>query len=95
MPPRSTLISQKKEISELKSDDTRPLDEPTFKACQQALDAALVVARQLGYQANSRPKAKLALLIISSATKGEVRPHRAAKANFRKLLPTIGKQDET
>ena len=58
----------------MKPDEDRPLDEPTFKACQQALDSALAVARRWSRATDPKLKAKLALLIIRDATRGEVDP---------------------
>lgn len=68
----------------MKTDENRPLDEPTFKACQQALELALVVARQLSRE-DPGLKAKLALLIIRDATSGNVDPtelQRRALENY-------------
>jgi len=56
------------------SEKNRPLDEPTFKACQQALNSALAVARQWYRETDPQLKAELALLIIRDATTGEVNP---------------------
>jgi hypothetical protein len=58
----------------VKSEKDRPLDEPTFKACQEALNSALAVARQWYHEADPQLKAELALLIIRDATTGEVNP---------------------
>ena len=69
----------------MKRDEARPLDEPTFKACQQALDSALEVARQWSRVTDPELKAKLALLIIRDATTGEVDPkelQRRALENY-------------
>lgn len=69
----------------MKADEHRPLDEPTFKACQRALDSALVVARQWSRETDPQLKAKLALLIIRDATTGEIDPtelQRRALENY-------------
>ena len=69
----------------MESEEDRPLDEPTFKACQRALDSALVVARQWSRETDPQLKAKLALLIIKAATTGEVNPtelQRRALENY-------------
>jgi hypothetical protein len=69
----------------MKADEDRPLDEPTFKACRQALDAALVVARQWSRETDQELKAKLALLIIREATSGKSDPtdlQRLALENY-------------
>ena len=59
---------------DVKSEKDRPLDEPTFKACQQALKWALAVAGQWYRETDPQLKAKLALQIIQDATTGEVNP---------------------
>jgi hypothetical protein len=58
----------------MSSKEDRPLDELTFKACQQALDSAFAVARQWYRETDPQLKAKLALQIIRDATTGEVNP---------------------
>jgi len=58
----------------MKSVKDRPLDEPAFKACQQALNSALAVARLWYAETDPQLKAELALLIIRNATAGEVNP---------------------
>jgi hypothetical protein len=77
----------------MKTEEDRPFDEPTFKACQRALDSALVVARQWSRETDPQLKAKLALLIIKAATDGEVNPaelQRRALENYflRKEMAT-------
>ena len=71
---------------DVKSEKDRPLDEPTFKACQQALKWALAVARQWYAETDPQLKAELALLIFRDATAGEVNPaelqRRALKSYF-------------
>jgi hypothetical protein len=54
----------------------RPLDEPTFEACQEALHSALSTVQQWSRSDAFDPqlKAKLALLIIRHAAKGETDP---------------------
>ena len=69
----------------MKSHEDRPLDERTFKACQQALNSALVAARQWTRETDPQLKAKLALLIIRDATTGEANPtvlQRRALENY-------------
>jgi hypothetical protein len=77
VPLRSTLISQPGEKGgdfNMSSKKDRPLDELTFKACQQALKSALAVARQWYRETDPQLKAKLALQIFRDATTGEVNP---------------------
>jgi hypothetical protein len=64
---------------DVKSEKARPLDEPTFKACQQALKWALAVAGQWYRETDPHLKAELALLIIRDATTGEVNPAKLQK----------------
>ena len=54
----------------------KPLDNPTFEACQEALVAALATVQQWrpGGEVDPHLKAKLALLIIKHAAKGETSP---------------------
>ena len=55
----------------------KPLDEPTFGACQEALGSALATVQQWSRRAgepDSQLKAKLALLILRLAAKGETNP---------------------
>lgn len=52
----------------------RPLDALTFKACQEALEAALAAAQQWSPETDPQIKAKLALLIIRDASTGEADP---------------------
>jgi len=69
----------------MKPEEDRPLDEPTFKACQQALESALVVAWQWSRETDPQLKANLALLIFRDATTGEVNPaelQRRALENY-------------
>ena len=48
-----------------------PLDEPTFRACQQALGSALAEAQKWGHDSELELKAKLVLLILRDAMAGE------------------------
>ena len=65
----------------------KPLDNPTFEACQEALVAALATVQQWrpGGEVDPHLKAKLALLIIKHAAKGETSPailRKRALANY-------------
>lgn len=70
------------------SSKEKPLDEPTFEACQEALSSALATVQQWsspGGEADPQAKAKLALLIIRHAAKGETNPvtlRKRALANY-------------
>ena len=63
----------------MRSGKDRPLDKPTFQACQQALEAALAIAEQWGHNSELELKARLALLILRDATAGEVDPAKLRK----------------
>jgi len=52
----------------------RPLDALTFRACQEALEAALATAQQWSRETDPQLKAKLALLIMRDASTGEADP---------------------
>ena len=72
----------------------RPLDESTFEACQEALHSALSTAQQWSRYGGVDPqlKAKLALLIIRYATKGETDPVMLRKqALTTYFLESMGK----
>jgi hypothetical protein len=58
----------------MNSKKDRPLDELTFKACQQALNSAFALAQQWYGETDPQLKAKLALQIIRDATTGEMSP---------------------
>ena len=69
------------------SSKEKPLDNPTFEACQEALAAALATVQQWrpGGEVDPHLKAKLALLIIKHAAKGETSPailRKRALANY-------------
>ena len=69
------------------SSKEKPLDNPTFEACQEALVAALATVQQWrpGGEVDPHLKAKLALLIIQHAAKGETSPailRKRALANY-------------
>ena len=68
-------VLEKKAIS-MASSKEKPLDNPTFEACQEALVAALATVQQWrpGGEVDPHLKAKLALLIIKHAAKGETSP---------------------
>jgi hypothetical protein len=69
------------------SSKEKPLDGPTFEACQEALRAALATVQQWcpGGDVDPHLKAKLALLIIRHAANGEANPatlRKRALANY-------------
>lgn len=58
----------------MKAVSDRPLDALTFKACQEALEAALATAQQWSRERDPQLKAKLALLIMRDASAGQADP---------------------
>jgi hypothetical protein len=64
-----------------------PLDERSFKACQEALNSALATVQSWSDRTDPQLKAKLALLVMRHAETGESDPallrKRALESYFR------------
>ena len=69
------------------TDKSAPLNERSFKACQQALNSALATVQSWSDRTDPQLKAKLALLVMSYAETGESDPalirRRALESYFR------------